>query len=374
MEGSSLITYIICMLLIVDYYDECVPSHTKVMCLFVRSPLKCILYTFRFVIKRRKFQYVFFLFLGIVFSFFDTSFLIYFIFSIVVSFVSPFLSFNKTFLFLRYIVYGIPLGMLYFDIYSFIYIYIICLLIILSLLMMKVDISPYQKRVLEGKIYRKKVKRFIYPIILIVTFIVLQKNDILEKMPIEQGLVFLLLYLITQTEVGITENKLKLLTYKARVYLNIIKCSKINFKVFNRQQIAKIVSNLGTIMTLLICLGIYNDIILDYIILLLAAVVLLLSSIDVFLYHYILQRSIAYNNTVVRNLIVLGINYLVFQFIMYYSVHKNYSNMQMPKELFIIFRGGFSFVFIMLICMYIYRYKNLLKTNTLLPSKKGNSF
>lgn len=180
----------------------------------------------------------------------------------------------------------------------------------------------------------------------------------------EQGIIFVLLYLITQVELNITENTIVLLTYRSKAYLNMVKSSKVNIRFFDKKMMQKVIKNMNIIITLLFCLGVYSNQVFEYSILLLGAILLLISSVDLFLYHCVLQRSIVYGNKIVRTTITLLINAVVLQYVTYYSVINFYQKNHETEPFWSMLQFGFLTIFIIVIGYCIYRYCKLFQVHT----------
>lgn len=144
MREGILIVYFICSLLLIDYYDGYIPSKRMVMNLFIISRFKVMLFVYLQALKRRWLLFLTAVLIAGEYVLQCPVFFQYFLFLVILSVVTPYLSYYRQFQFLRYGLYGIPVFLLYFDMEYLLYGYFIINFLILFWIYQSVDINPYE--------------------------------------------------------------------------------------------------------------------------------------------------------------------------------------------------------------------------------------
>lgn len=359
-----LLIYGIASLLLVDYYDGYTPSYKMIAQLMIKSNSKMFFYTFYFAVKKQWLLCVMGIGVVLVYTTIFQNIWGYVFYLFYLFVVSPYFFYYTPYEYIRYALFILPLGNLYFH--SFVYSFA-CLIVTFL-----VSLFIYRRVAKEGKEKKdRKVlsiqAKFCFPMLLFV-LIILSKFSIFQRLPIEQIGLSIIFYIFMMIERDVFSDKKMLRVSRSKAYLNIVKSSHLTLRFLKEADIEKLKRNLLWIFLFSIFLGLQSGIYIDYIILFISAIVLIMANADLFLYHFIFQRSIAYQNKVVRNVIVMSVNALIIQYSIYYMAMKWIGENKINNEITIVFRLIFLFLFLFLSVIFILRYLNLFKIN-----KKNNS-
>lgn len=360
--------YIFSSLLLVDFYQGVIPSVHKIAPLYLKSKYKTSLFLYYTSIKRNSLRYITAMIVGIILTINSLEYLPYFIYLFLISIIIPFVSLKRKNIKYIYVLMIIPLSFIVFDIYEYMCFYLLIYIIASFYFIKKMSVMSLEfndKRYFTNM--SLQVRIFILSTLCVITILLFINKDEFKSLPIEQGLIFLLIFFFMRIEIDCFENQRVLKTYRARAYINVVKQSRLNFKFYNSRQVNKLMNNVIVFICLLIWLAIFSGILIDYIILFLGVSLLIFYTNDVFINHYLFQKSIIYGNTVIRKFTSLFVNGIVLQFTMYYSVKKLGVMNQTFHEISFIFRIIYGIAFSFFILIFVIRFKkifNILKVSS----------
>lgn len=183
--------------------------------------------------------------------------------------------------------------------------------------------------------------------------------------PFEQIMVFVALYSLAKIDKNYTTSLKLLLRFRARFYLNLVKKSRINFSFLSQSQVEQFMKNLVVFSVSAGWIGVFSNQKIEFLILMISVSSFCLLNIDVFIYHYLLQRSIVYRNTVVREGILLMMSSVTFSYLMFTMLDKILSIRSV--EMYDVFSKQYSSIVlissILLISMLIVRQQKLYWSN-----------
>jgi len=349
------------ILLTIDYYDTVLPSPSMIGGLYVKSKIKVCLYLFYITAKRKFLPILLSLVFSIMLFIYDKSSIFQILLILIIAVTSPLLSYYPLFRVGRYVLFSLVL-ISYLSKSVFlrfmIFLLVIGLLLFLVNVLVKKGLFLTYKR---SKCYLKSWRKTLL-IILVAIPVLVVINPIFERLPIEQGLLMGILLICYQLEAELLTNENTLLVSRARAFLNVVKSDKINISFFRREQFTKMINYFGVLFMLLIVIALRSKLYVELFILLFGVLILIISNLDLYLYHFIFQRSVVYENKITRYLVGLVINFLAFQYAMYYSVVKLLPDMVMPIQMQIFYQIVSFIFFLVLLLVFVKRYKKVFDT------------
>lgn len=359
--NESLIIYSFCALLLIDYFEDNIPLPHMLYTFWVRSPHRVLLYTFATALKRKWFPYGLAFIIALIYWFLSQTGGELFIYLFFLSIVSPYFSYYPKYRVIKYLFFTLPFGTRIIS-HAF-YFPLVCLFVLISSLRLFKQINAQglqrKKEPFFPKI-NKPSSRYWY-VIAFVSFMLLPKLPFYKQIPIEQAILIGIIYLTYQLENDLLTNKTLLATFRARAYMNVVKSSQVNLYFFKKKPLETLKNQFSWLLFFSLFLGLQSGIFWDFCIFILGILVIIASNVDVYLYHFMFQRSIVYANSVVRTLINMFIHAAVFQYTLYYTVIKFIADMPMHATLQLIFRSVSLALFIGLLTFFTIRYVKLFK-------------
>lgn len=236
------------------------------------------------------------------------------------------LQYNVLYEHTKYFLYALPGLFFIFENSNLLYLVTFIIFIINCLLIWKDEFVLYQDRALpftikEGILSHKKVILF-FSVFILYLVGMLGVKYYGYKIPLEELLVGFIIYLVMDLELDISSNKMLLTRVKSRFDLTRAKYPCITFDFLRPKQKNKLLSTLAVLFLTAMWLGVLEQDYFSYSLVFMGGLLMCFSILDYITQHLLLEKSIVYDNVIVRKMIEGFFVFIIFTYMTIFILGK----------------------------------------------------